>query len=133
MARHLAELRLHQHQMSGLGRGDRFGCRGRLAAERPRRASNQCTLAYWHHPRFSSGFVGNSPGVERFWTALYAAHADVVLDGHDHMYERFAQQDPSQIATSEGIREFVTGGGGESLFKMGTTQPNLQAVDNKHF
>jgi hypothetical protein len=94
---------------------------------------NQCTLAYWHHPRFSSGFVGNSPGVEPFWTALYAAHADVVLNGHDHMYERFALQDPSQNATSEGIREFVVGGGGESLFKLGTTQPNMQAVDNKRF
>ena len=94
---------------------------------------NQCLLAYWHHPRFSSGFVGNSPGVEPFWTALYAAHADAVLNGHDHMYERFAQQDPTQNATTEGIREFVSGMGGESLFKMGTVQPNMQFSDNKHF
>ena len=94
---------------------------------------NQCILAYWHHPRFSSGWVGNSPGVGPFWTTLYAAHADVVFNGHDHMYERFAQQDPSQNATSEGIREFVVGTGGESLFSMGTTQPNMQAVDNNHF
>src|SRR5437763_916877 len=94
---------------------------------------NQCILAYWHHPRFSSRWVGNSPGVGPFWTTLYAAHADVVFNGHDHMYERFAQQDPSQNATSEGIREFVVGTGGESLFSMGTTQPNMQAVDNNHF
>ena len=94
---------------------------------------NQCVLAYWHHPRFSSGWVGNSPGVAPFWNALYAAHADVVLNGHDHMYERFAQQNSSQVATSAGIREFVVGTGGESLFEMGTIQPNMQAVDNHHF
>ncbi len=94
---------------------------------------NQCVLAYWHHPAFSSGWVGNSPGVIPFWKALYAAHADVVLNGHDHMYERFAQQDPSQKATSQGIREFVVGTGGETLFSMGKTQPNMQAVDNHHF
>jgi hypothetical protein len=56
-----------------------------------------------------------------------------VLNGHDHMYERFARQDPSQHATTEGIREFVAGAGGESLFDLTTTQPNMQAVDNKHF
>jgi hypothetical protein len=99
-----------------------------LAAHR-----NQCVLAYWHHPRFSSGAVGNSPGVGAFWNALYAARADVVLNGHDHMYERFAQQAPSQAATNEGIREFVVGTGGESLFEKGTVQPNMQAFDNGHF
>jgi hypothetical protein len=94
---------------------------------------NQCILAYWHHPRFSSGWVGNSPGVAPLWNTLYAAHADVVLNGHDHLYERFAQQDPSQIPTSEGIREFVAGTGGESLFSMGAIQPNMQAGDNQDF
>jgi hypothetical protein len=93
----------------------------------------QCTLAYWHHPLFTSGFVGNSPGVAPFWNALYAAHADVVVNGHDHMYERFAQQDPSQKATSAGIREFVVGTGGESLFPITAVQPNMQAIDTKHF
>jgi hypothetical protein len=90
----------------------------------------RCVLAYWHHPRFSSGWVGNSPGVAPFWNVLYAAHADVVLAGHDHLYERFAQQDPLQHAADDGIREFVVGTGGESLFPMGAIQPNMQAVDN---
>jgi hypothetical protein len=93
----------------------------------------QCTLAYWHHPRFSSGWVGNSPGVAPFWEALYAARADVVLNGHDHMYERFAQQDPLQQATPEGIREFVVGTGGESLFEKATIQPNMEVADNNDF
>ncbi|HEX5224502.1 MAG TPA: metallophosphoesterase, partial [Solirubrobacteraceae bacterium] len=94
---------------------------------------NQCILAYWHHPRFTSGFVGNSPAVGSLWEALYAAHADIVLNGHAHDYERYAQQDPSQHATSEGIREFVVGTGGESLVSLATVQPNLEAVDNTHF
>src|SRR5262249_29947273 len=56
-----------------------------------------CTLAYWHHPLFSSG---NSafPDVRPFWDALYDARADVVLSGHDHFYERFAPQQPDGTA-----------------------------------
>ena len=74
-----------------------------------------CTLAYWHHPLLSSGFMSNSPGVGPLWTALYSAHADIVLNGHDHLYERYAQQDPSGVAAANGIREFVVGTGGENL------------------
>jgi len=96
---------------------------------------NQCTLAYWHHPLFSAGYVGNSPGVAPLWNALFAAHADVVLNGHDHMYERFAQQDSSQNSTSAGIREFVVGTGGESLFGVAPTPPppKPELLDNTHF
>jgi acid phosphatase type 7 len=91
---------------------------------------NQCILAYWHHPRFSSGFVGSSPGVAPFWNALYAARADVVLNGHDHLYERFAQQDPAQTATGDGIREFVVGTGGQEHDpSMGSLEPNMQVAD----
>jgi acid phosphatase type 7 len=95
---------------------------------------NQCILAYWHHPRFSSGYVGSSPGVAPFWNTLYAAHADVVLNGHDHLYERFAQQDPLQSPTSQGIREFVVGTGGQELDStMGRIEPNTQLADIHHF
>jgi hypothetical protein len=95
---------------------------------------NQCILAYWHHPRFSSGSVGSSPGVAPFWNALYAAHADVVLNGHDHLYERFAQQDPAQNATSEGIREFVVGTGGQEHDpSMGSIEPNMQVADIRDY
>jgi hypothetical protein len=51
-------------------------------------------LAYWHHPRFSSGPHGGEPDVRAFWQALYEADAEVVLSAHDHIYERFAPQDP---------------------------------------
>ena len=76
----------------------------------------RCTLAYWHHPRFSSGRHGNSAKVQPFWAALHRADADLVLVGHDHDYERFAplgsDGDPDPQA---GIREFVVGTGGAAL------------------
>ena len=55
---------------------------------------NACTLAYWHHPRFSSGLHGNDEAYDGFWRLLYAAGADLILTGHDHTYERFAPQTP---------------------------------------
>jgi calcineurin-like phosphoesterase family protein len=76
----------------------------------------RCTIAYWHHPRFSSGIHGSLPDTDAFWRDLYAAGADVVLVGHDHHYERFAPQDPDGVADpGRGIREFVVGTGGAPL------------------
>ena len=87
-----------------------------------------CTLAYWHHPRFSSGAsTATTPAWQPFWNALYDAGADVVLNGHDHDYERFAPQDPSGVADpARGIREFVVGTGGAEPLRFGTTQPNSE-------
>ncbi|HZV80065.1 MAG TPA: metallophosphoesterase [Candidatus Binatus sp.] len=81
-----------------------------LAADRA-----ACTLAYWHQPRFSSGFHGDDPQYAAFWNELYAAHADLALAGHDHDYERFAPQTPSaSVDNATGIRELVVGTGGRS-------------------
>jgi hypothetical protein len=91
-----------------------------------------CTLAFWHHPRFSAAWSNDNPGVAPLVAALYNAHADVVLNGHDHDYERFAQQDPNGVATSTGVREFIAGTGGESLFPI-TSGPSLQASDQSDF
>lgn len=71
-----------------------------------------CILAYWHRPLFSSGEHGNDPTFKPFWDLLYAKGADIVLNGHDHNYERFEKQDPSGRSDSRGIREFVVGTGG---------------------
>src|SRR4029079_13137902 len=66
--------------------------------------------------RFASGFHGTDPSVEPFWTALYAAGADLIVNGHDHDYERFAPQDPAgHEDRPRGIREFVVGTGGAEL------------------
>jgi hypothetical protein len=93
---------------------------------------SSCTLAYWHHPVFSSGSAhGNDPKMIPSWDALYAAGADVVLSGHDHDYERFAPQTSSGVADpvqgpARGIREFVVGTGGRSLRAFGTIRANSQ-------
>jgi hypothetical protein len=97
-------------------------------------ASNQkaCTLAIWHHPLFSSGDEhGNDPKMKAAWDALYAANAELVLNGHDHDYERFAPQTPSAEADpTNGIREFVVGTGGGSLRGLGTKRANSEMFND---
>ncbi len=79
------------------------------------RTATRCTLAYWHHPRYSSGLHGSNAAYGPFWDLLARAKADVVLSGHDHDYERFAPL--------EGIRSFVVGTGGKSLYPLLWPQP----------
>ena len=87
-----------------------------------------CTLAYWHQPRFSSARQGDNAATAAFWSDLYAAHADVVLNGHHHHYERFAPMNPSgRDDAAHGVREFVVGTGGENLAPFATPEPASQA------
>ncbi|HZS00422.1 MAG TPA: metallophosphoesterase [Chloroflexota bacterium] len=93
-----------------------------------------CTLAYWHHPRFSSGEHGNNRAVQPFWQALYDAGADVALAGHEHFYERFAPQDPAGAADpARGIRQFTVGTGGASLYQFGVVRPNSEVRSAESF
>ena len=86
-----------------------------------------CVLAYWHHPRFSSGQHGNDPVMAPLWDALYQAGAEVIINGHNHNYERFAPQTPAGTAdNAKGIRQFVVGTGGASLRSFGTIRANSQ-------
>jgi len=89
----------------------------------------KCTLAYWHKPLFSSGAAhGNDPEIKPLWDALYAADADVVINGHDHDYERFAPQDPAgKLDSQRGIREFVVGTGGKNSHRtFASPKPNSE-------
>jgi hypothetical protein len=91
-----------------------------------------CTLAYWHRPLFSSGNHGNDTGMKPLWDALYEYGADVVLNGHDHHYERFDPQNPSGRADpAKGIREFVVGTSGRHLYALKSAMPNSVVRDNK--
>ena len=88
-----------------------------------------CTLAYFHKPLFSSGGShGNDAAMIPLWAALYSAHADVIINGHDHDYERFAPQDTAGHADPRrGIREFVVGTGGKNSHRtFGVIQPNSE-------
>lgn len=81
----------------------------------------QCALAYWHHPRFSSGQHGSSTATQPLWQLLYNAGAELVVNGHDHDYERFAPQTPTGVADPiNGIREIVVGTGGKNHYAIGT-------------
>jgi hypothetical protein len=93
---------------------------------------SHCTLAYWHEPRFTSGSVhSNDTSVGPFWSDLYAAGADLVINGHNHQYERFAPQDPTGKADpAGGIREFVAGTGGAGLYSFASPQPNSEVRDD---
>lgn len=93
--------------------------------------STLCTLAYWHHPRFSSGPHGSSAATQGLWQALHDAGADVVIAAHDHTYERFAPQTATgQLDMSRGIREFVVGTGGAGLYSFNAPAPNSEVRSN---
>lgn len=77
---------------------------------------HQCVMALWHKPRFSSGQHGSSTRMDPIWKLLYAYHAELVVTGHDHDYERFARLDGSgKFDAVRGIRQFVVGTGGAPL------------------
>jgi hypothetical protein len=96
----------------------------------------QCTLAYMHHPRFSSGVKhGGTSTMEPLWEALYEAGAEVVLSGHEHNYERFVPQDPEGRADPKrGIRQFVVGsGGGKSHYPIFDPLPNSEVHNDESY
>lgn len=81
--------------------------------------SSQCTLAYWHQPLFTNGLHEGDPLVKPFWELLTKYHAEVVLNGHNHSYERFPRLDANGHRDKSGVRSFVVGTGGKSLYALG--------------
>jgi hypothetical protein len=95
--------------------------------------SGRHILAFWHVPLFSSGRHGSNASVKPFWRLLRRAGADLVLNGHDHTYERFAPQTPDGVATSDGIRQFVVGSGGFTHYEFPDPLPNSEVRDKTSF
>lgn len=118
---HIIALNSNCSQVGGCGAGSpqEQWLKSDLAAH-----PTMCTLAYWHHPRFSSGQHGSNTSYDAFWKDLYAAGTEIVLNGHDHDYERFAPQNPSGAADPNGIQQFVVGTGGKNHYAFNATQPN---------
>ena len=99
-----------------------------LRSELALHAPSRCTIAYWHHPLFSSGPNGDSTNMRDVWRILYEAGVDVVLNGHDHLYERFGPQDPDgRPDRDRGIRQFTAGTGGAPLYQFAAPRPNSEA------
>jgi hypothetical protein len=96
-----------------------------------------CILAYWHHPLFNSGVVHGASmpsGARAFWDDLYSAGADIVLNGHEHNYQRYAKQDPAGQAVANGVREFVVGTGGKSHYALlDVKDPNYEVGNATDF
>jgi hypothetical protein len=94
----------------------------------------QCVLAYWHRPRWSSGEKhGDHPEMQTLWQIFYDAGAEVVINGHEHNYERFAEMDGLGAPVSPGLREFVVGTGGAGLYDFGTPLVTSEVRDNSTF
>jgi hypothetical protein len=133
---HLISLNSECGQIGGCGRGSaqESWLRADLAAH-----PAFCTLAYWHEPRFSSGQHGDAQQMALIWNDLVAARADVVLAGHNHDYERFdplAAAPPSSskyqnpTPAPDGIRAFVVGTGGRSLYGFAEDPLTAEVVRN---
>jgi hypothetical protein len=95
---------------------------------------NQCSLAIWHHPRFNSGVAGNADWLYTFWDVLYEQGVDVVVNGHDHHYERMAKINPQgELDPINGIRSFIVGTGGASFYGMDQIQAFSEVRITNHF
>jgi acid phosphatase type 7 len=81
-----------------------------------------CTLIYWHNPRWSSGDAGDTKTVDPFWTIAAEMQADVVVNGHDHDYERFVPMDAKGQPDTKGVREFIVGTGGAVMRNFGAVK-----------
>jgi hypothetical protein len=128
---HLVALNSNCAEVGGCGRGSaqEAWLRADLAAHR-----NRCTLAFMHHPRFSSGYdQAKNVELDALWRALFAARAEVVLSGHDHVYERFAPQDPDGRAAANGLREFIVGTGGFNHHPFLAVLRNSEVRNNTTF
>lgn len=124
---HVVVLNSNCSEIGGCGAGSaqEQWLRGDLAAN-----AAPCTLAYWHHPLYSSADVGNDPEMAAIWNALQARGADVVLNGHAHVYERFAPQTSSGVADPSAPRQFIVGTGGDELHSLGARAPNSVVLDD---
>lgn len=94
-------------------------------------STKRCTIAIWHHPRFYSNDAPSAPGVrgyvKGFWDDLYAAGAEIVLNAHNHFYERYAPMTPDgAVDTVRGLREFIVGTGGKSISDPTSISPTSE-------
>lgn len=110
--------------LAGVGSSQMAWLKGELAS----RPAN-CSIAIWHHPVFTSGPNGPNPYMREILRVLYDNNVDIVLNGHDHLYERFAPQDPDgRVDFNRGIRQFTVGTGGTSLYQNVTVAANSERI-----
>lgn len=94
---------------------------------------HECVLAIWHRPVFSTGQHGNSDRMQKFFQLLYTNGAEVVINGHDHLYERYVPMNGYGARRSNGVREFVVGTGGAALYAYKTSSAKIAVRNNTTF
>lgn len=126
---HIVALNSDCDQIGGCGTGStqETWLRNDLAAH-----PAACTIAMWHHGRYSSGHDGDSTFMQPMWADLYRAGVEILLSGHSHDYERFAPQDDGgHLDNADGVRQFIVGTGGAFFTGLGTSfDDNSQAHQN---
>lgn len=90
----------------------------------------KCTLAFWHHPRFSSGPHGDLPLLQPLWNTLATGGVDVVLNGHDHVYERFLPLSAEGAPAEGGMVAFTAGTGGAPNYALEARRPGSAVADD---
>lgn len=97
--------------------------------------NNKCSMTLFHYPLFSSGENGDTPFMRDIWRLLYETGVDIVISGHEHLYERFASQDHNgNAAPDRGIRQFTVGTGGAPLYRiMNPSKPNREIINNQTY
>lgn len=116
-------LMLNSNIAAGRGSAQWEFARQQLDAQR-----TPCTMAVWHHPLYSSGPNGNATFMRDMWSLLEASRVEVVLNGHDHLYERFARQRADGTPDpANGIRQFTAGTGGAELYNFVRAAPNSES------
>lgn len=127
---HAVALNSNCWAVGGCGRGSP---QARWLEEDLAAAGDRHVVAYWHHPPFSSGQHGGSDATAALVRILYEHGAEIVLTAHDHTYERFAPMDPAGRPDPRGIRHFVVGTGGRSLYSFGQALPTTEARANSTY
>jgi hypothetical protein len=95
-------------------------------------SAGQCTLMIWHHPRFSAVSAESGYGsVSTFWKIAREFNVDVVVNGDQHSYQRFAPLDGDGNPDPNGVREFIVATGGSGFYEWAKTDPNLEVRDNQ--
>jgi len=127
---HVVALNSNCSQVGGCGAGSpqETWLRQDLAAH-----PTTCTLAYWHHPRFSFGTYRDDDRTQALWQALDEAEAEIVLAGHDHNYQRWTPLTGAGQIDPTGIRQFVVGTGGRGHYSLNSPPPNVEKSNDDTF
>ena len=124
---HIVALNSNCNKVGGC---ERTSTQGKWLRNNLANTNKQCTLAYFHHPLYSTGNNVTNPNVKPLWQILYNNDAEVILNGHAHRYERYSPLTPGgKTDLQNGIRQFVAGTGGAPGGSEVQQAPRVEVVE----